>query len=522
MTLTRKAFLIATTLATGAPALALADCADLAGMRVAPDQFGLPSGGAQVDSATPVAAAEGLPAYCAVSGRIDPASAGAPPILFRLNLPDDWNGKALQMGGGGLNGYVVDGLGQVPGTVAGGVADRPLAQGYVTFGSDSGHQAEHPADARFGTIPEALENYGGAAVKRLHDAALPLIVAHYGRAPARMYHVGGSKGGHESLVAAQRFGADYDGIVAYYPTKDSTGLILGWHNMVRATYGVEGAAIPPAKQEMIRARSFAACDGLDGLEDQIIANTAACLASFSPAALACPEGAADTSGCLTPPQVGAIEAAHRRFALPKTLANGVTEVGPWPVLLGGNSAGRWLDAEGTGESTPIYTYVQAVSRYFWTGDPELSLFDFDPAIQSEGMLAYSQIADATDPDLSELAAHEGKLILVQGTIDMLVPVAATTDWYLQASARLGAAADDTLRYFIQPGYGHGQGEFRLDWDSLAALDHWVETGTAPEAPIAHDGNEGAARTMPLCAYPAFPRYLDGPTDRADSFVCALK
>ena len=54
------------------------------------------------------------------------------------------------------------------------------------------------------------------------------------------------------------------------------------------------------------------------------------------------------------------------------------------------------------------------------------------------------------------------------------------------------------------------------------LDSRVETGTAPQDPIATDGNTGASRQMPLCVYPAFPRYTEGGPIKADSFVCAVK
>jgi hypothetical protein len=52
-----------------------------------------------------------------------------------------WNGRAVQLGGGGMNGTIPM------------LAGPPLAQGYVTYGSDSGHQASFGRGPREGLQP---------------------------------------------------------------------------------------------------------------------------------------------------------------------------------------------------------------------------------------------------------------------------------------------------------------------------------------------------------------------------------
>ena len=67
--------------------------------------IGLASGGARVASATveSMAASPGAPesnvAYCKVLGEIAPRGPDAPPIRFEANLPEKWNGKAVQYSG---------------------------------------------------------------------------------------------------------------------------------------------------------------------------------------------------------------------------------------------------------------------------------------------------------------------------------------------------------------------------------------------------------------------------------------
>jgi hypothetical protein len=90
-------------------------CAALAGRSIEPALIGLPGGPARIASA----AMERLPAsqgaessisYCKVLGEIAPLDPAAPPIRFEVNLPEQWNGKAVQYGGGGFNGVLITGL----------------------------------------------------------------------------------------------------------------------------------------------------------------------------------------------------------------------------------------------------------------------------------------------------------------------------------------------------------------------------------------------------------------------------
>ena len=102
-----------------------ARCSALSGVRIGTSVIVLPTQGAVITIATPIAAAEqgvnpngtirkALPAYCKVIGTIAPIDPAAPKINFEVNLPDNWNRKMLGMGGGGFNGTQVTGLGDVP------------------------------------------------------------------------------------------------------------------------------------------------------------------------------------------------------------------------------------------------------------------------------------------------------------------------------------------------------------------------------------------------------------------------
>ena len=202
-------------------------CTALKGMSISASAIGKPTSGALVQSANLVAAgATGNTngEYCAVTGVVFPASAGAPTMEFQVNLPTNWNGKALQMGGGGYDGSLVTGLGPFTSQPKG--TPDPLGRGYVTLGGDGGHKGSGGFDGTFALNDEALMNYGQLSVKKVHDAATAVVEKRFGKRPSRFYFIGGSQGGHEALDAAARYGSDYDGVVANYPAYNITLLQL--------------------------------------------------------------------------------------------------------------------------------------------------------------------------------------------------------------------------------------------------------------------------------------------------------
>ena len=203
-------------------------CAALQGIAIPREHIGLPTSGAVVIAASIVPAGDAGNVngeFCRVLGAIHPVDPTAPPIRFQVNLPTTWNGKALQMGGGGYNGSVVTGLNGAPNQIAS--APTPLAQGYVTLGSDSGHEGGGGFDGSFALNDEALANFGHLQVKKTHDVAMHLVKTRYGSLPRRSYFAGGSQGGHEALIAAQKYPADYDGVIAQYPAYNLMLMHLG-------------------------------------------------------------------------------------------------------------------------------------------------------------------------------------------------------------------------------------------------------------------------------------------------------
>src|SRR6185369_3364690 len=88
-----------------------------------------------------------LPTYCRVDGVIDRrvgAEGKEYGIGFAVALPDNWNGRFLMQGGGGLNGTVQNPVG---GQVAGDAS--ALARGFAVVTTDTGHKGTGGFDASF-------------------------------------------------------------------------------------------------------------------------------------------------------------------------------------------------------------------------------------------------------------------------------------------------------------------------------------------------------------------------------------
>jgi feruloyl esterase len=137
--------------------------------------------------------------------------------------------------------------------------------------------------------------------------------------------------------------------------------------------------------------------------------------------------------------------------------------------------------------------------------------------------------NAYDPDLSALRRHGGKLLMYHGWNDPSISPQNTVNYYQAAAEKWRQqehagpeAVPDFLRLFMVPGMLHCSGGPGTDtFDAVAALERWVEQGTAPETLAASHRTRGVVdRTRPLCAYPKTAVYNGrGSTDQAENFTC---
>lgn len=506
-------------------------CANLNSTKVSATAIGLPTNGADVTSAALVLASDaGNPngEYCKVLAAIHPVDPKAPDINVEVNLPSQWNGNTLQFGGAGYDGSLVTGLTQVSYGPASG--PTPLAKGYVTLGSDSGH-AGQIADGSFGLNDEALANFGGNQLKKTHDVAKILVGTRYGKAAEKSFIAGSSQGGHEVFLAIQRWPADYDGAIATHPVYNFAMLQTDGNALGRTVYAHGGAGWPnPARVALLQKAVMAACDALDAATDGVISNTQACRSTFKLEKLRCARGADKGDTCLSDAQIATVKTVNSRFELGFTLQGGITSFAPWPILEGGDWAGLFgfgTRPVPTSPPTPVadfglHVLGDPMIRFFIAKDPKIDSLRFDPGAHKARLQEVSSVLDASDADISAFQARGGKLLLMHGTADTAVPPQNTIDYYQRLVGRFGQQSlDEFVRFYIVPGFGHGTGQFIASWDSLGTLEAWVEQGKAPGTLIVADAKEGNnARTRPMCVYPSWPKYSGkGDINAASSFSC---
>jgi pimeloyl-ACP methyl ester carboxylesterase len=107
-----------------------------------------------------------------------------------------------------------------------------------------------------------------------------------------MYYFGGSEGGREGLTMAQRFPADYDGIVSVVPVVQLSMLFQSYVPHQLPQFG--GGWLSPAKVATLARFVSDACDALDGIADGVVSNYLACPARVNLQALRCAARAART------------------------------------------------------------------------------------------------------------------------------------------------------------------------------------------------------------------------------------
>lgn len=300
-----------------------------------------------------------------------------------------------------------------------------------------------------------------------------------GRSARYAYFTGCSDGGREGLIEAERFPYDFNGIVAGAPAMNfqvQNSLFHGWQ--ARSNTGRDGRAILNADRLPILHKAvLAACDGLDGQKDGLIAMPDRC--RFDPMTIAC-RPRQPTTDCLTPAEA---TVARRFYAGPRDPRTGER------LTVGGPQYGSELAWGGIyvpmAAGQPIFSTMivsSSANLIFPNGKPATAdAIVFDRAT-FDRLATRHPLNDATDPDLAPFAASGGKLILYHGWADQHISPLNTIAFHDAVHRTMGARAHTFERLYPMPGMYHcagGEGPSRFDL--LGAVMAWVEGGKAPDA-----------------------------------------
>ena len=452
-------------------------------------------------SAAPVSASGntlGDYAGCEVNGLI------APQIQFQLMLPmQNYQGKYLQLGCGGYCGS------DTLSSPAASYGCTPVTTGQFAEATDNEGHSGAVFSGAFGSDLNLRVDFGYASEHALAVTAKAIIAAFYGQRPASRHDDGCSQGGHEGLLEAQRYPADFNGIIAGAPASILTPLNIfyqGWNTL--ANTGPDGQPDPDRGRPGPAARGGGQrlrCPG----QNERRADRRPVRLSLEPAGH---------------PVRGRTD-VYRREVLPSPLprrpplqalrraddqhrAGCCTQVGKlrgseenwlgWIVPASGPES-AWID---WGIATQTIKYLMGTGA-----DPSLTINDiqFTSAYFQKLMKETAGIYDATDPDLTAFKNDGGKLILWQGLADPAISPVGTIAYYQAVENYMGGATATNAfaRLFMLPGVSHCSGGDGPDsFNGLGALVNWVEKGQAPSVIITSKVTNGkVTATRPVFQYP---------------------
>jgi pimeloyl-ACP methyl ester carboxylesterase len=460
-----------------------------------------------------------LPNTTIESVTIDPADGACrvtaivthPPAKDRVKvwiaLPmKNWNGRFQGNGGGGFSGGSPDSL------------RAPAAQGFATGATDAGHEGGSGSFILHESGRLNWQEFRDFAYLGIHDMTVvgkALARAFYGKAPRYCYFVGSSTGGRQGLMEAQRFPEDYDGIISRCPA-------VNWQYLVAATMWPQAVMleakhfVPKAKFDAVTAAVVAACDATDGVVDGVIDDPIHC--TWDPKAFVGTKVGDDTFTEADADIVRKIWDGPRGrdgtplwYGLPRG-ASLLTVAATEGTPLTGKPYGPGLDR--------VRYLLAQNAKYDWTTltRDQLELFT------SQCVELYGPTIGSDNPDLTRFQKHGGKVIILHGMADQILPPQGTISYYERVQQYMGGPkkTGEFARLFLVPGVDHGfRGAGPSPTGLMTAILDWVEAGKAPDRLMSEtrDKAGNVTRSRPLFPYPRFAKYSGhGSTDDSANFV----
>jgi feruloyl esterase len=310
--------------------------------------------------------------------------------------------------------------------------------------------------------------------------AKQVIKAYYGKAPEYSYFNGGSTGGQQALQEAQRYPEDYDGIAAGIPAHCRTPLhaYFLWNDQILKKCPFtdsQKANIQQAGIEYMAARQVPALAGKSIADPRCTAKDIEGVIRL----------AREKDPTLTDEQAKAL---FKLFDGPRQAVTGER-------IFCGIPFGSSFDAA----HGHLYPFAWA-----FEGKKATDEVNFGEDIDT-----YSRVLgpylNAENPDLSPFEKRGGKLIMVSGAADSIVPYTATLDYYERVIEHFGnlEKVRSFCRFYLIPGMGHGGQATGLGGpNTLQMVMAWREKGTVPNEVICKRVVNGKTEVeMPIYPYP---------------------
>ena len=452
--------------------------------------------------------------YYRVTMKLHPTEQSDITVAVLLPEPELWNGKFLGTGNGGYAGAIAEGA------LLGGISRR-----YAVANTDMGMAAD-PNDS-IGRS-QVWEDFGHRATHLMTEAGKKLAAFFYGREPEYSYYIGGSTGGQQGFSEAQRYPEDYDGIICLSPAFDRVRLhaffIWNWQQI----HGKENAAFTPQQA--------------GAWKDSVVqAYRKECGSNAEDAFLVYPGRISDN-----PMDHPALQEAAEKLTKGQQEALRALYDGPKDPVTGERFIAHFLPGtEAEGLSLADISNRDSFAKEFFYPfrwilgkDFDFMKFDFHKDLQ-EALKQLGPVLDADSPDLAAFKARGGKLLVVGGSMDAIIPYTGFMEYYRKVIDAQGSL-EETMQFFrflLMPGFAHtigGAGVQEVgslgitevprdpEHDVICTMERWCEQGTAPERLLGTHFQAslkglkfGYAR--PAYVYPYVTEYTGGDPNEPDNY-----
>ena len=470
-----------------------------------------PTYGYQADQTSTIGIRVGLPLSAADGG------SGA--------VQGNWNGKVKSLGNGGF-------AGSVTGTT------NSTNKGYVGTGSDTGHTG---GSASFGLNADGTVNlgritdYGFRGQRQANLWGRQITKTYYGMAHTRNYWQGCSDGGREGHEMMQRYGDEFDGILAISPAIywDRWGYAGGWSNYLsNKLLGTPG--ISAAKYAAVNNAARAQCDGLDGIVDGSIQDTRRC--NYDANAFVCKNDGTDPANCLTPEEAVVVNQTWRGisddWADPQgPTNNGLAKGHDNRLNVDDDERRIWYGWE-RGTNAPLSVsgatpnlFGEQILRFWMQKDATFDWKTLTPDQYIEEIRKVRQqfggYIGSDSVDVDKFRKNGGKLIATYGNADQVIPPNGIYHYYNRLMNKFGGAehVQQFSRFYMFPDAAHCGGAGMDTARLFTTLVDWVENGVEPNHFVAQ---VNPTRTRKVCMYPNVAQYTgSGSTDDEANFVCQI-
>lgn len=396
---------------------------------------------------------------------------------------------------------------------------------------------------------DATHMFGYQALGEMTSLGKVLTRGFYGLstdAKVYTYYEGCSDGGREGMSQVQRWGEEYDGVIAGAPAFRFAQQQV--HHVYPATIEHTMDYLPPpCELDKIVNATIAACDPLDGRTDGVISRTDLCKLNFNLTSIIgepyhC---AAQTSTSLgfgfskrqapgsstssQPEQNGTVTAEG--VAVAQAVYDGLHNTKGQRAYL------SWQIGSDLSDAAPTYnsdssswelnipsTGGEYVTKFIQLLDldnlSDLHNVTYDTLVDwmTTGMVRYLDSLQTTLPDLTPFQSSGGKLLHYHGESDPSIPAASSVHYWQSVRSimyphlsdqKAREALGDWYQFYLVPGAAHcGSNSLQpgpYPQVNMETMIDWVENGKKPSRLNATvSSGDHAGETQMLCQWPTRP------------------